>query len=229
MIKAIFWDNDGVLVDTEHLYFQASAETLQSVGIELTPAAFAEISLRRGESVFDLAAPLPPTEMSRLRQSRNDRYCDLLQAGSTVIAGVEETLQALYGQVRMAIVTSCRRDHFDLIHRTSGLLPYFDFVLTREDYHHSKPHPEPYLTALARSGLRPGECLVIEDSERGLAAACGAGLRCLAIPAGLAPGGDFSAAFQILQEVRQVPGVVLGLRNGASAQDCCCQLSSPGV
>ncbi|MBE0595830.1 MAG: HAD family phosphatase [Desulfuromonadales bacterium] len=210
MIKAIFWDNDGVLVDTESLYYQASAETLQARGIELTPAAFAEISLRQGESVFDLAAHLTPVETDQLRLQRNARYSELLQQRSTVIAGVEETLRALHGRVRMAIVTSSRRDHFELIHAASGLLGYFDFVLTREDYRQSKPHPEPYLSALARSGLVADQCLAIEDSERGLTAACRAGLRCLAIPAPLAPLGHFSAAFRILKSVREVPGVIFG-------------------
>ena len=212
MVKAIFWDNDGVLVDTERLYFQASAQVLRRVGIQLTPAAFAEISLRRGESVFDLAAHLLPAEVDRLRRSRDELYGELLQRHPTVITGVEQTLRLLHGRVRMAIVTSCRRDHFETIHRNSALLSYFDFVLAREDYRHSKPHPEPYLTALARSGLEAGECLAVEDSERGLTAACRAGLRCLAIPAGLAPDGDFSSAFKILRDVREVPAVVFGHR-----------------
>jgi HAD superfamily hydrolase (TIGR01509 family) len=108
----------------------------------------------------------------------------------------------------MAIVTSSRPEHFALIHDRSGLLKYFDFVLTRDDYVCSKPHPEPYLTALHKSGLRPEDCRVIEDSERGLLAACRAGLGCLVIPGKLTRTGDFSSAERVLANIREVPGAL---------------------
>ncbi|BCR05733.1 haloacid dehalogenase [Desulfuromonas versatilis] len=210
MVKGIFWDNDGVLVDTEHLYFQATAEVLAEAGIELSRETFIEISLRRGESVFCLAEDrgcgVQQREQMRLR--RNARYGELLRGKKHTLDGVEETLQALHGRCLMAVVTSSRRDHFEIIHENSGLLGYFDFILTREDYTHSKPHPEPYLSALKRSGLPAERCLVVEDSERGLQAAVSAGLRCLVTPGELTRGGDFTAAWQVLEDVRQVPLLV---------------------
>ena len=207
MLKGIFWDNDGVLVDTEKLYYRASATVLREVGIDLTREEFIERSLRRGESVFAIAAEQGYAQdtVRTLQQKRNDRYAALLAEGIEPLHGVEEVLRALYGRVRMAIVTSSRRRHFEIIHRHTGLLPYFDFVLTREDYLRSKPDPEPYLTALAHSGLAPEECLVIEDTERGLRAATAAGLRCLVVPGELTAGGDFSAAAAVLTSVRDIP------------------------
>jgi HAD superfamily hydrolase (TIGR01509 family) len=203
-LEWIFWDNDGVLVDTEDLYFQASAELLRETGVELSREQFVEISLRRGESVFDLAEGDKPY-LDSLRQRRNRRYAELLAQGVAPIAGVPETLRALHGRFRMAIVTSSHRDHFDLIHQTTGLRGYFDFILTREDYRHTKPHPEPYLTALARSTGDPARCLVVEDSQRGLEAAVAAGLRCLVIPGDLNRHSDFSTAHAILQGIAEVP------------------------
>lgn len=209
-IKGIFWDNDGVLVDTEHLYFSASAETLETVGIELSRESFTEISLQQGESVLHLAREkgFSAKQLEDLKKKRNDRYAALLRQGVSPLPGVEQTLQSLHGKVRMAIVTSSLRSHFDLIHRSTGLLGYFDFVLTREDYAISKPDPEPYLTALRRSGLNPEECIVIEDSERGLRSAVEAGLRCLVIPGDLTRGGDFSAAHRTLRGIHEVPDEV---------------------
>jgi HAD superfamily hydrolase (TIGR01509 family) len=205
-VRAIFWDNDGVLVDTEILYYRASAETLQSVGISLSRDAFIDISLRKGESVFDLAeaAGYSAKDCEDLRDLRNRRYSELLASETKVIRYVEETLQALHGTVMMAIVTGSRRDHFDIIHRRSGLLQYFDFVLTREDYLQPKPYPDAYLAALERSALRPEECLVVEDSMRGLQAARSAGLPCLVIPGHMTAGNDFSQATRILSDVREV-------------------------
>jgi HAD superfamily hydrolase (TIGR01509 family) len=109
--------------------------------------------------------------IEQLRHERNILYSTLLCQEPLIIAGVQQVLDALHGTYVMGIVTSSEQDHFALIHQTTGLLPYFRFVLTAGDYTHSKPHPEPYLLAVERSGCRKEECLVIEDSERGLTAA----------------------------------------------------------
>lgn len=210
MIKGIFWDNDGILVDTEPLYFRATREVLTEFGVELTQQLFIDISLKAGSSLFSLVADnLTTAEVDAARNARDARYSELLQDESRVLPGVEETLAGLHGKVKMAIVTSSRPEHFALIHRHSGLLKYFDFVLARDDYVYSKPHPEPYLTALRRSGLPPEECMVIEDSERGLLSACRAGLRCFVIPGKLTMAGDFSSAERVLADVREVPEALL--------------------
>ncbi len=211
MIKAIFWDNDGVLVDTEHLYFEASRDALRQVRIDLSLADFARLTLDLGQSPLRLAADqgIPEATLTELRLYKNQRYAELLQAGVTPIKGAAATLSALYGKVTMAIVTSSRRDHFDLIHRHNGLLGFFDFILTREDYQHSKPNPEPYLKALKLSGLRAEECLVIEDTRRGLEAARQAGLRCAVLPNRLAPGNTFDDAYRVLQNLEEVSQLVL--------------------
>ncbi len=201
MFKGIFWDNDGVLMETELLYFRANAEALAGIGLELSLAEFCEISLRRGESVLQLAA----TREDELRQWRDSRYLELLAAEARVIPGVAMTLAELHGRQPMAIVTSCRRENFLKMHRNSELLGYFDFILTREDYRNSKPDPEPYLTACARAGLAPEDCLAVEDSERGVRAAAAAGLAVVAIPGELNSGGDFSAARWRLERIEQLP------------------------
>ena len=143
----ILWDNDGLLVDTEGMYFQACREVLGSVGIDLTLDQFREISLRRGESTFVFATDrgVLAKEVAQLRKQRDQRYSDLLETRSCVIDGVEDALRSLHGQVNMGVVTSAQREHFETIHEKSQLLQYIDFVLTREDYEKTKPHPEPYL------------------------------------------------------------------------------------
>lgn len=217
MIKAIFWDNDGVLVDTEHLYFEASRDALRQVGIELSMAQFAHISLGLGKSSLCLATQqgISDDTLATLRQYINQRYAELLQNGAAPMDGATATLAALHGNVAMAIVTSSRRDHFDLIHRNNGLLSFFDFILTREDYLHSKPNPEPYLKALKLSGLLAEECLVIEDTRRGLEAAHGAGLRCVVMPNRLTPDNTFEDAFGVICELQEITQLVLA-ENGSA-------------
>jgi len=210
-MPTILWDNDGVLVDTEGLYFRATQSVLQAVGIGLTAEQFKEISLRRGESMFKLAVEqgVSAEEIARLRAERDRIYSELLAATPCVIDGVEEVLRSLHGRVRMGVVTSTRRKHFEIAHATSGLTQYLDFVVTHEDYQRSKPHPDAYLTAFARHGLRPDECIVVEDSERGLASATAAGLQCLIVLSEWTRDGDFRGAYRVLDNIREVPNVVL--------------------
>jgi HAD superfamily hydrolase (TIGR01509 family) len=206
MVEWIFWDNDGVLVETEHLYFQACAAALARTGTTLTLSDYCELSLRRGESVLTLAnrQGCSEPEVAELRALRDRHYLELLDAGVPAIPGVRETLDRLAGRVRMGIVTSCRGEHFRRMHRRNGLLDYFEFVLVREDYQRSKPHPEPYRKALQRAGQAPDRCLAVEDSERGVLSATGAGLPCVAIPGPLTIGGDFRRARWRLGGVREL-------------------------
>ena len=138
MIRAILWDNDGVLVDTEGLYFQAGHEVLATQGVELTHRDFAEQSLKKGLSVFDFLPDQNAELIEELRLKRNARYSALLAEGVPIIDGVVETLETFYGRVQMGIVTGSLRDHFDIVHAQTDLLPFFDFVLAREDYRRSK-------------------------------------------------------------------------------------------
>jgi HAD superfamily hydrolase (TIGR01509 family) len=206
MIKAILWDNDGVLVDTEGLYFRATREILARVGVDLTQALYAEYLLKQGKGAWHLAAErgVPPDEIDQMRDERDARYEQLFHQGNTVIAGVEETLANLHGKFEMGIVTSSMPEHFEIIHQSTGLLQYFDFVVTSLEFTHYKPHPEPYLVGLERIGHSKNECVVIEDSPRGLIAANAAGIRCLVIPNGLAAEEDFSGAYKVLNAITDV-------------------------
>ncbi len=210
VLKAILWDNDGVLVDTEHLYFRACREALARIDIGLSEARFIDSFLRRGEGLRALMEERGLGEglFVETQRWRNARHAELLSEGVAPIEGVVATLDALRGRVRMGIVTSSRRTHFEIVHAKTGLLPYFDFVLVREDYGEPKPHPEPYLQAMRRNGLRAEQCLVVEDSPRGLQAARAAGVRCAVIPRGLTQSLDFSGAFRHLQHAGEVLDIV---------------------
>ena len=210
MFDGLFWDNDGVLMETEHLYYQANAEALAMAGVELTLEDFRRISLRQGESVLHLVGGKGRNggEPEELRRVRDGIYYRLLGEESRAIPGVRDILEQLHGRMPMAIVTSCRRENFLQMHRTSGLLDYFDFILTREDYNASKPDPEPYRTACTRAGLDPGRCLAIEDSERGVVSASRAGLSVAAIPGEMNRGGNFSAARWLLEGIRELPALL---------------------
>jgi HAD superfamily hydrolase (TIGR01509 family) len=210
MIKALLWDNDGVLVDTERLYFLATRQVLAGIGIALTREQYIRLFLVQGKGAWHLAAEkgCSPDTIAQLRQARNDLYSTLLRSEPLVIEGVRQVLDVLYGTYVMGIVTSSRQDHFELIHQRTGLLPYFQFVLTAGDYTHTKPNPEPYLKAVARSGFKRQACLAIEDSERGLTAANLAGVRCIVVPSAFTQGSRFDDACQVLESLSQLPSAL---------------------
>jgi HAD superfamily hydrolase (TIGR01509 family) len=210
VIEAILWDNDGVLVDTEHLYFQATQRVLASVGVTLTEEQYIDCFLVEGHGAWHLveARGVGDAEIARLRDQRNEIYGRLLSQGPRVIPGIVETLDALRGRYVMGVVTSSRKDHFDLIHEHTGLLQYFDFVLTASDYPRVKPYPDPYLAAVERSGVGADACIAIEDSERGLQAATLAGVRCIVVPTALTRGGRFAKAQRVLASVSEIPAAL---------------------
>lgn len=195
-LQAILFDNDGVLVDTERLYFKATREVLAGIGISLDEDMYVELFLRQGTGAWHLAegAGLSSAEVRTLRDARDRRYLDLVAVSDIVIPGVAELLPRLARQFRMAVVTSSQPEPFARTHARTGLLPHFEFCLTRADYVHSKPAPEPYLRAVERLGVAGEACLVIEDSERGLRAAKAAGLTCWVIPSSLTRGSSFAGA-----------------------------------
>jgi HAD superfamily hydrolase (TIGR01509 family) len=212
-MKAILWDNDGVLVDTEGLYFDVTRDALAELGIGLSEADFAEYSLRRGVSVFELALELghDAREVERTRERRNTRYSERLRGGVELIPGVADTLTALSAVARMAVVTSSQPENFALQHARTGIRERFELVLTGADFTRFKPDPEPYLLAAARLGVAPADCLVIEDSERGLVSAQRAGMRCVAIPRGLSRAGNFASAYRLLERVEDLVPIVRSL------------------
>lgn len=217
--RALLWDNDGVLVDTERWYFAATREVLATVGVELTAALFCEHFLVRAEGAWHLAAArgCDDRAIEELRRRRNARYLALLEREPVAVPGVREALAALRPHFTMGIVTSSRRDHFAAIHARTGLLPFFDFVLTREDYARSKLDPEPYRLAVARTGRPAAACLAIEDTPRGLAAAHAAGVACWVVPNALGPRDGFAGAQRVLADVPAVARMLLADRQAAPA------------
>lgn len=208
--KAILWDNDGVLVDTEHLYRDATRQVMAGVGFNLGDEQYRELFLSQNHGAWYLLAEQghSEAELARMRAERDELYSALLRERNHTITGVEEVLQTLHGRFAMGVVTSSQRRHFDIIHSATGLMRYFDFVLAREDYVNSKPDPEPYLAGIAKIGFKADNCIAIEDTPRGLTAATGAGLKCVVIPNALTRGGDFRSAYKVLRDIRELPAAL---------------------
>ena len=203
--KYILWDNDGVLVNTEQWYFAATREALAELGVQLPIDAYQQIMIQ-GRSSWELAAQAG-VDLQQIKDGqdlRDELYRTYLRNNDLRIKGVFEVLSELAQHYQMAIVTTCRRDDFELIHSNLDLLQFMQFVLTREDYAESKPHPEPYLTALQKFSATSSQALVVEDSERGLRAARAAAIDCAVVDYHFTRGHDFSAAQYRLQTLKEL-------------------------
>eukprot|EP00960_Hanusia_phi_P041971 755246-Hanusia_phi.AAC.1 len=177
VVKMVLWDNDGVLMDTESLFMLSNKRVLSQHGVELTQEQFCDFNLTQGKSVLELVSKGDEAKLVELRNERDKLYSELLAGRDCRIPGMLEVVQTVRRQCRMAIVTSSKRNHFELMHRNSRILEHMDFCLVSGDYPKSKPHPDPYLTAMQRAACSPAECLVVEDSPRGLQAAVAAGIK----------------------------------------------------
>ena len=207
MLSAILWDNDGVLVDTERFYYQANRDYLRGHGIELSEAQFFEWFLADNCGAWHLleAGGASPEQIALWRRERNALHLELIHAASELVTpGIEPLLASLAGRVEMGIVTSATQASFDAIHARHDLLRHFRFALTAETYERSKPAPDPYLLGVDRIGRPADECLVIEDSPRGLAAARAAGLRGIVLRSPLTHGHDFAGADRVVDSVAEL-------------------------
>ena len=205
----LLFDHDGVLVDTERLYFEATRTVLADLDIDLEPDEYLGL-MATGVGCWGLARERGHSELGieAGRARRDEIYQHLLTTQPIEIEGVSDVLEELAGSYRMAIVTTSRRTDFDWIHRSRDLVGFFEFVLAREDTVSSKPAPDPYLAALGRFAATPESAVAIEDSSRGLAAALAAGIDCLAIHSEFTAAQDFSGATARLGSIREVPAML---------------------
>lgn len=167
--------------------------------------------MSQGMGTWDQArvAGIDEQTISRQREARDSYYQEYLRTEAIEIEGVVETLAELSKYVRMAIVTAAKRVDFELIHEKRQIRQFMDFVLVREDYGHTKPHPEPYLTGLERFGASRAETLAVEDSSRGLNSAVAAGIDCVIVHNDFTEAHDFSRASYRIETLTQLKDIVL--------------------
>ena len=195
--RAIVFDMDGLMFNTEDVYSLVGKELLRRRGC------------RFSEGLKDAIMGLPPrpTFETMIRWHGLDDtpealaaesirlFDDLLDEHLAPMPGLFELLDSLEGcEVPKAIATSSGRALAEACLSPFDLQARFQFILTAEDVTHGKPNPEIYLTAARRFGLRPPQMLVLEDSENGSRAAASAGAFTVAVPGEHSRQQDFSVA-----------------------------------
>ena len=210
MKQYILFDNDGVLVDTEHYYFKANVEILQKMGITLTLERYRDIMIE-GQSAFLLAkeSGFDEEAITKARAQRDRLYQHYLSTENIEIKGVKEVLQRLSSRYKMAIITSSRREDFELIHAKRGIVDYMEFVLCSGEYEKSKPYPHPYLKALELFNASKEEAIVVEDSQRGLTSAYRAGIECVVVQNDFTSNHDLTLAKHKIDRLSELEELLL--------------------
>ncbi|WP_246059350.1 HAD family hydrolase [Paenibacillus lautus] len=212
MKKYILFDHDGVLVDTEFWYYKAGERALADIGFTLDKDQYLrDMTQSLGTWSQARAAGIDEQIISKQREVRNIYYQEYLRTEAIEIEGVVETLAELSKYVRMAIVTTAKRADFELIHGKRQIKQFMEFVLVREDYERTKPHPEPYLTGLKRFGATKEETLVVEDSNRGLNSAVEAGIDCVIVHNDFTKTHDFSQASYRIKTLIELKDIILNV------------------
>jgi HAD superfamily hydrolase (TIGR01509 family) len=206
MIEAILWDNDGLLVDSESLFFKLTRRFFADAGLHVDEQYWGVEYLGNAKHSYQIAGELglAPELIPPLLERRNEAFVSRLRRSVPLMPKVRETIEALVGHVRLAIVTGSPRDKVMLMHGDNGLLDHFEVIVTEDEITNSKPHPEPYLKAMEMLGVEPSQCLAVEDSRRGLDSAVAAGLRCIAVPNALTRVQRFERAFAVEQDASGV-------------------------
>jgi beta-phosphoglucomutase len=193
MIKAIIFDFDGVIADTEELHFNCLRRILSEEGIWIDREMYNETYLalddrscfRKALSMAKLRE-IPPEKLEEFIH----RKARLLQSCLTEVKlfpGIVESIKQFSSEVLLGICSGALRQEIMLVLQKHSLLEYFTAIITAEDVENSKPSPEGYLLALQQLQEKSGipisalECIVIEDSVAGIAAAKAASMYCVAI------------------------------------------------
>ncbi len=209
MKKYILFDNDGVLVETERFYFLATQRALATHDIELSFDYYQTI-MPKAITAWHLMldAGFTQDDVLQTRQQRNIYYQEYLQEESLYIDGVEDILKELSSDYKMAIITTSRREDFEIIHADKRLTKYMEFVLCEEDYPRAKPYPDPYLKGIKLLGSKKEETLIVEDSERGLTSAVNAEIECCVVHNDFTASHDFTEATHRIKSLKELADIM---------------------
>lgn len=206
--KAVLFDHDGTLVDSEGVHYQLWLEALKPYGVSISTEQYMQIY--SGMPTLDNAIDL--VERFQLAVAVEDLVAKKLaiahdylkQAAFPLMPGARAILDYFQQQplIQQAIVTGAGAQIVQATVRSHRLAGYFATIVSYDDVERSKPAPDCYLLAAERLKLEPSECIAIEDTEHGVAAAVAAGIACIAIPNAQSLRHDFSKAIVVVPNLK---------------------------
>jgi beta-phosphoglucomutase len=185
MNRAVLWDLDGTLVDSEAFHWQSWQYALEADGVTVTFDQFKSSFGQRNDRILRvwLGPEATLERINRVADAKEGEYRRLAEThGLTPLPGAAEWLERLQqAGWRQAIASSAPRLNVEVMLRALHLTSYFDAIVSSEDVKHGKPDPEVFLTAAARLGVPPSHAVVVEDAVAGIEAARRAGMRSVGV------------------------------------------------
>lgn len=184
MIKAVVFDFDGLIIDTETIWYEAYKDALFQHKVDLTIEQFALV-IGTDDTVLDkyiLDNIKEPSTIPEIRELASKLFHEKI--GHPILRdGVEEYLiAAKEAGLKIGLASSSKRDWVEKYLTQLHIISYFEVIKTRDDVTTVKPDPELYVMALNALGVNPDEAIAFEDSLNGLKAARAAGLKCVIFP-----------------------------------------------
>ncbi|PAU76467.1 HAD family hydrolase [Halomonas salipaludis] len=203
-LRGILFDHDGTLVDSEMTHFEMWETILGEYGVQLTQACYQlhyagiPTSANASDMVARFAMPVSAGQLVAAKEALNRDF--LAQRAFPLRAGAYDAVTGSRAAgLQTAIVTGAGRAGVDMTLKSYALSDHIDDVVSGDDVLLSKPAPDCYQLALQRLGLPAEQCVAVEDTEHGVAAATAAGITCLAVPTAMSTHHDFSRAVGIFE------------------------------
>ena len=203
-IKAVVFDLDGLMFNTEDVFNRTGRELLRRRGKELTDAVLSRMMGRRANEAFQVMKDMCELTESIpvLRAESQEIFDSLLEIHLAPMPGLFELLEQIESRgLPKGVATSSGRTYLINMLERFSLRDRFEPLLAAEDVTHGKPHPEIYLTAAEKLGVEPAEMLVLEDSETGTRAAAAAGAVAVSVPHVHSQSHDFSVATHVVSSL----------------------------
>ena len=204
MIRAIVFDFDGLILDTEEPIYRSWREVYEEHGEDLPFDRWVQ-TVGTADSVFTpqrhLEERLGRALEHDVLERRKDRRTQLILANQVLPGVVQRIDEARAMGLKLAVASSSTQEWVTGHLARLGILDRFDCVRCRDDVAHAKPEPDLFLAAAACLGVQPGQSIAVEDSPNGVAAAKRAGMKCVAIPNLITARLDLSQADLILDSL----------------------------
>ena len=183
--RAVLWDMDGTLIDSEEFHWISWRDTLAKEGITISREQFLASFGQRNDSIISqwLGAATTPERIARVANAKEELYRDLVRTkGMQPLLGVASWLHRLHTQGWLqAIASSAPRLNIEVVLEALGAAHCFQGIVSAEDVRRGKPDPEVYLTAASRVAASPERCIVVEDAVAGVEGARRAGMRSIGV------------------------------------------------